>query len=172
MAWVEIDRMNDVYKSTKHFAVTVSRKAQKGGNCKSSLVITVRPQLMKHSCPFFVIGAPVKVLIGDGTHIGLVRIESDGPHTVSRIGRKLADGSSNLSLIVPIPGVIYTKRGRTGVKVIAGDDWLEITLPAWDRVPPQIMRGTIQGEPIKVASAPFRTAATNGTGPRPMVGGR
>jgi hypothetical protein len=132
MSWVDVVPLQPKNKEARNAAVTVSltnrSTKHRAADAPRWLFITVRPHLLDGGLPFWTLGAPMHVRIGEGEHAGQMRIDPGGPHRITRLGGRLAP--CTLSLAAPAwiqPGT----HAPEPVEHDWNDGWLELKLPAW-----------------------------------------
>lgn len=109
--------------------------AQKSARYRPALVISVSPNRLDGGASFLAAGACVSVLYGAGEHAGMVRIVPGGSIRVAATGGKIGRSSVVVLRIALPAGVAASKRKPEAVEYDHGDDWIELTLPDWARVP-------------------------------------
>jgi hypothetical protein len=163
MTWLEILPPSRQVASRGQTAAVVVTASKRHGRFVQHLTVTPRLDLIDGGLPFWRVGEQVRVYFGTGDNAGMVKIigEAGAPHRLRRVGSRQVVNCS-LCFVVPKDIVIDQQR-KTPVEFEYSDDWLEITLPV-SAASSAKAAGTVSGQ--------FRTAATNGTAPRPAFGGR
>lgn len=176
MAWVKIASVSTITNSRAAVTVKVRKPRKTGGPV---LVVTIAAQRLQGGLAFWSIGTAVDALIGDGEHVGCLRIERGEEFRVTALGSK-----TSCSLMIPLPRSIKGDDCRRfeATALDWNDDWIEIALPG-QLLPPvstrsdQTVVGILATSPVspggaKRVGAGFRTGATKPGAPRPAAGGR
>lgn len=95
----------------------------------SAVKLIFRPDLIEQAPSWLVQDGRVRVLIGEGEHAGVIRLEPGGPVRLRRMGR----GASCWLRLPRGEGVPAQGRPRTECEYEYQDKWVEVTLPAWAR---------------------------------------
>lgn len=97
------------------------------------LLVMLRPYLLPDAPAWLVAHGTVKAMLGGGEHAGMIRLEPGGVFKLGRTATNAA-GKPVLQLRLPSPiGIVDQRRKAVPAEFDYGDDWLEITLPAWAR---------------------------------------
>lgn len=128
-------------------SVTVHKADAKTGKF---MLFVVRPDLFEGGLVWWKVGAAVSVESGAGEHAGMVRVRPDGDWKITGQGTR-----KGVIPIVRLP--IPPDAPREGCRMLPvefdhGDNWLEITLPAWAKpaaVTPKLIT-TAQARPAYV----------------------
>jgi hypothetical protein len=156
MSWTPIRRPSTLKRRA---AVTVMSRAS-SARVKAGLVLCLRPALLPE-CKILQAGGTVDVLAGDGDHAGLLRIQAGREFRLMMVGKK-AGTTPVLLRGVPLPGGMEAvNRPQVDAEFDYGDDWVEITLPAWalppaPPAPPEPRRSIMERVPDP--AAPLRGA--------------
>ena len=93
------------------------------------LKIMVRTDLLPE-CSFFRVGNGCRVLIGEGDHQGLLRIEPGSEFSITTAGGKV---KTNAVLFMLVPRGDVGRHNPVNVEFDYDEQWIELTLPEWAR---------------------------------------
>ncbi len=172
MAWVEIQPVQTITKSTNEVTLKVRKPTKRVA--EAALIVTINPTRIKDGLAFWTRGARVAALIGVDDDAGRLRFTAGDDFGLTSLGNK-----ASVSLILPLPcGLRQDNLRRVGATISDySDTWIEIEVPKSLRKDHGGVKDGAAPHPVPVlgaekGGAAFRTSATSPGAPRPAAGGR
>lgn len=154
----------------KAAAVTVSC-SKPSGRFRQTMRVTVRPDRIEGGLNWWIAGARVRVQIGDGQNLGILRLSP--ALGAEGVGLKQSGGKGQLAVLA-MPGFSHLRSTaavpQETVDFDNGDGWIEVTLPDWARpaAPAKPVPAAAQAVAVlasveaKSAKAPWSGVGTTG----------
>ena len=154
MSWTPVKPYtpsSSVKGSAAHVTMTCSAGC---GTRRRRAMISIRTQHLPGTEAFLAAGKSVTISLGAGEHHGMIRLTPGGGHL---IGKPYGIKAPVPTVMIPVPVLPGTSEGRhpaVGCEYDYGDDWLEITLPAWSRGLPGVGAAPAVAAPTSSVAAP------------------
>lgn len=132
MSWTEIaPRAKPTYQPFAPVEFAVGRPLGLSKTERQSIVtLTFRPGKLEGHPTFLTAGSVVKVFAGTGEHLGMLRIVPGPGYRISKPGGS-AGALGTTILRFPLPPGVLAERGKSEPEFDYGENWLEVTIPAW-----------------------------------------
>jgi hypothetical protein len=125
-----------------------------------TVLLTFRPGRLDGHPKFLLAGNTVKVLAGSGEHAGMLRIVPGASYRIGKCGGPAGTMGTSI-LRFPLPPGVIPKEGKSEPEYDYGENWLEVTVPAWARAPEPAATPPAANPPAGVITATkkgFRSA--------------